>query len=70
MREFIAKTGKYFSEVWGEVKPAEGKVSWPSAEDVKGSTLVVIVTVGILAVYLGSIDVLVGYVVSWLLGVG
>lgn len=70
MKTFVLKLGRYFSEVWGEVKPGEGKVSWPTIDEVKGSTWLIIVTVGIVAVYLGVIDLLVGYIVSWLLGVG
>lgn len=63
------KLKTYCAEVWGEVKPSEGKVSWPSREDVWGSTWVVVVTVGIFAVYLAGIDVVVGWFVAWALGV-
>jgi len=70
MKLFFNKIIKYFSEVWGEVKPGEGKVSWPSMEEIKGSTWLVVVTVGIVAVYLGVIDMVVGYVVSWMMGIG
>jgi len=70
MKSYILKIGRYFSEVWGEVKPREGKVSWPTQEEVKESTWLIIVTVGLVAIYLGVIDLLVGYIVTWLLGVG
>jgi len=70
MKLFFNKIIKYFSEVWGEVKAGEGKVSWTSMEEIKGSTWLVVVTVGIAAVYLGVIDMVVGYVVSWMMGIG
>ncbi len=67
--ELWNKFRRYLAEVWGEVKPQEGKVSWPSREEVQGSTWVVVVTVGIVGVYLGAVDLLVGYVMSWVLGI-
>ena len=60
---------RYLTEVWGEVKPGEGKVSWPTRDEVRGSTWVVVVTVGILGLYLGVVDLIVGSVMSAILGI-
>ena len=48
----IEKAKKFFSDVIAEMK----KVSWPTVDELKGSTMVVIVTVFILAVFIGIVD--------------
>ena len=48
----IAKAKKFFNEVVVEMK----KVSWPSRDELRGSTLVVIVTVIIISVFIGLVD--------------
>lgn len=70
MKDLITKVRGYLTEVWGEVKPAEGKVSWPTADDVRGSTIVVIVTVAILGVYLAAIDLTFGWLIAKLFTAG
>lgn len=58
----------YVAEVWLEVKPREGKVTWPTWSEVKGSTLVVLTAVGITLVFLGTIDLLLAEAVRYLYG--
>jgi preprotein translocase subunit SecE len=48
----IEKVKKFFAEVYAELK----KVSWPSREEIRGSTMVVIVTVIIMAIVIGVVD--------------
>ena len=48
----IAKIRKFMSDVVVEMK----KVSWPSIHELRGSTVVVIVTVIILAIFIGVVD--------------
>jgi preprotein translocase subunit SecE len=48
----IDKIKKFVSDVIVELK----KVSWPSREELRGSTLVVIVTVILVAVFIGVVD--------------
>ena len=48
----------YGVEVWLEVKPKDGKVTWPSWPEVKGSTKVVMTTVGITLLFLLVVDLL------------
>ncbi len=56
-------TQRFLREVRGEVR----KVTWPGKEEVIGSTVVVIVSVGIVSVFLGLVDLvlrgLLGYVI-------
>ena len=39
-----------------EVRTEMGKVTWPTREELRGSTIVVIVAVIIMAVFIGSVD--------------
>ena len=48
----IEKTKKFTSDVVVEMK----KVSWPTRNELKGSTMVVIVTVIIMAIFIGIVD--------------
>jgi preprotein translocase subunit SecE len=48
----IAKSKKFVTDVYVEMK----KVSWPSRNELRGSTVVVIVTVIILAIFIGLVD--------------
>ncbi|RMH56267.1 MAG: preprotein translocase subunit SecE [Candidatus Hydrogenedentota bacterium] len=65
----MKKVRTYFEEVWNEVKWEGGKVTWPSNEEVKGSTIVVIVTVALMAVYFAVVDTGIGWAVAKMLGV-
>ncbi len=48
----IEKSKKFVNDVVIEMK----KVSWPTRDELKGSTLVVIWTVFILAIFIGIVD--------------
>ena len=48
----IAKTKKFVQDVQVEMK----KVTWPSRNELRGSTTVVIVTVIIIAIFIGIVD--------------
>jgi len=48
----IAKITNFFKEVRVELS----KVSWPTKNDLIGSTLVVIVSVTVLAIFIGTCD--------------
>jgi preprotein translocase subunit SecE len=47
-----AKTKKFFREVKAELK----KVNWPNQQEILSSTVVVIVTVLIISLFIGGID--------------
>ena len=48
----IDKTKKFVQDVQVEMK----KVTWPSRGELRGSTMVVIVTVIIIAIFIGFVD--------------
>ncbi len=54
--EIIDKSKKFLREVWVEVSPKNGKVSWPTRKVVMGATGVVIVCVLIIATYIWIVD--------------
>ena len=59
----ISKLREFFEGVVFEMK----KVSWPSWEELKGSTIVVLILSGILALFLFGIDRVLAGVVGLLL---
>jgi preprotein translocase subunit SecE len=48
----ISRIGRFFGEVRTEMQ----KVTWPSKDELIGSTIVVLVFSALLAVYVGAID--------------
>ena len=52
MKEWIEKLRRFMTEVRGELK----RTTWPSRAEVRGTTLVVIITVFIFAVFLFAVD--------------
>jgi preprotein translocase subunit SecE len=63
VRDWIRKTTRFLKEVRTEM----GKVSWPPQKQVIGSTAVVIVSVFIVSLFLGLIDVIVRTVMATVL---
>ena len=55
---------KFLSEVKSELK----KVNWPSRDELKGSTMVVIVLTFLLAFYIGVVDFLLSKIITFLIG--
>lgn len=47
---------KFLNEVWREVRPGKGLVTWPSLESVRQSTLVVIVSTLLLSGFIAACD--------------
>jgi preprotein translocase subunit SecE len=56
--------GKFLREVWSELQ----RVVWPTHEDTKGYTAVVIITVVIVAVWVGFWDLIFGKLLDLLIG--
>ncbi|MDA8165700.1 MAG: preprotein translocase subunit SecE [Desulfobacteraceae bacterium] len=52
----------------GEVKTEFGKIGWPDKKHTMGSTVVVVVLVIIISFYLGAVDLVLGKIVSSILG--
>ncbi|AOS82738.1 preprotein translocase subunit SecE [Chlorobaculum limnaeum] len=60
MKKYIEKADKYYRDVVGEMR----KVSWPSREEVKDMTVVVLTVSGILALFTFAVD----WVISTMMG--
>ncbi len=60
MKNYIDKAGKYYRDVVGEMR----KVSWPTQDEVKDMTVVVLTASGILALFTFSVD----WVISTVIG--
>lgn len=63
---FFARTGQFLRDVRAEMK----RVSWPTAREVKNTTIITLVAVVFFAVYLWGIDQLIvqlGHFGGWLL---
>ncbi|MGC8775252.1 MAG: preprotein translocase subunit SecE [Chlorobaculum sp.] len=60
MKKYIEKADKYYRDVVGEMR----KVSWPTREEVKDMTVVVLTVSGILALFTFAVD----WVISTVMG--
>lgn len=47
---------RFLVEVWREVRPTKGRVTWPSAKSIRVSTVVVMVSSVALALYIFACD--------------
>ena len=63
VKEWAQNAKQFYSDVRSEMK----KVSWPSRQEVIGTTIVVIVAVFFFGLYLGAVDQLLGMGLSWVL---
>jgi len=54
---------KFLSEVKSELK----KVTWPSRDELKGSTMVVIVLTFLLAFFIGIVDFFISKIITFLI---
>ena len=59
----FAKAKKFVDEVVQEMK----KVSWPTRAELRGSTMVVIVTVIIISIFIGLVDRVLSMGLGWVL---
>ena len=65
---FFVRTGKRLSRWFREMKSELKKVVWPSKEDVKTNTIVVLVTVAIAAVVMILLDAIFGGILGLIIG--
>ena len=63
MTNYIGKAGQYYRDVISEMR----KVIWPSKEEVKDLTVVVLTVSGILALFTFIVDWVINFVVGKLL---
>ena len=64
VKNFGARVSKFFRDTKSELK----KVVWPSKEDVKTNTVVVLVTVAIAAVVMILLDAIFGGILGLIIG--
>lgn len=62
-RGFVS-TGRYFKESWAELK----KVRWPTPKELRNYTLIVLVTVLLMAIFFGIVDLAISTLLEWILG--
>ncbi len=55
---------------WNETVAELGKVTWPSRDEVAGSTVVVVVVSTVVGFFIFGVDLLLAQGVSMLLGIG
>ncbi|NTW46547.1 MAG: preprotein translocase subunit SecE [Chlorobaculum sp.] len=63
MKKYIEKADKYYRDVVGEMR----KVSWPTKDEVKDMTVVVLTVSGILALFTFTVDWVINTVMGKLL---
>jgi len=63
-RGFLLRVSTYVAETREELK----KCTWPSVEELKGSTVVVMITLALLGFFTVSVDVVVSYLIRLILG--
>ena len=59
--DWLQRARTFLSEIRAELK----RTSWPSWIEVRGTTIVVILTVFAFALFLGIVDTILGHMVSW-----
>ena len=60
---FLVRVANYAAETREELK----KCTWPSVDELKGSTVVVLVTLGLLGAFTVGIDAVVSVLIRWFL---
>jgi preprotein translocase SecE subunit len=52
---YIARLNVYFQETWHELKP--GRCSWPTWTELRGSTVLIGITIFLLGLFVFAVDV-------------
>ena len=60
---WFSRARRFLTDVRSEL----GRVTWPSRREVWATTLVVILTSMVFGIYLWSVDLLLGWIVQWVL---
>ena len=56
MKDSLQEFWKFLQDVWREIHPQKGRVTWPTMKAVRTSTLVVIASSVILSAYISLCD--------------
>lgn len=68
IKETFFKIKRFLKEVWTEVEPKGGKVSWPNRKMILASTTVVIICVSIITLYIYIVDAVFILLINQLIG--
>ena len=58
---YLVRIRNYWNETWDELR----KCSWPSVEELKGSTVVVAISIALLGGFTVAVDIVFVYVTNW-----
>jgi len=61
---YLLRVTNYVAETREELK----KCAWPSVNELKGSTVVIMITLALLGGFTVSVDFVVSYLIRWILG--
>lgn len=61
---FLQRANRFLRECWMELK----KTSWPSYDELKKSTLLVLAAVAVITIWIGGLDFLLGQITRRLVG--
>ena len=61
---YLLRVTNYVAETREELK----KCTWPSVNELKGSTVVIMITLALLGGFTVSVDFVVSYLIRWILG--
>jgi preprotein translocase SecE subunit len=64
MKKWLKETTQFLREVWIEVRFKNGRVTWPTYENVKISTKVVIVSSIGVGLFIGILDAALGQILT------
>ncbi len=70
LKAYWRDLSRYLMEVWIEVRPQKGRVVWPTVDNIKLSTKVVIVSSLGIGVFIGVLDILFGEILKLIIGKG
>ncbi|HOK41216.1 MAG TPA: preprotein translocase subunit SecE [bacterium] len=67
MKEKIKKLISFLKEVWMEIHPKKGNVEWPDKDEIIGSTIAVLIAIGVSAFYVGFVDAIFTQILNYLI---
>jgi len=67
VKKKLMELKKYLLEVWAEVNPQKGKVSWPGKNEILSSTMVVLLSIVLVGIYIGVVDFAIQYALKMLI---
>ena len=60
--ERVGSVRTFLGEVWGELD----KVTWPTRDEVRGTTIIVLITVFFFGFYLYGLDIVMSYISAFI----